>query len=347
MINTEEPDIKDIVDINSVTTGDIIKMGKEQVKLVQKQLVDLGANLGKTGPNNDGADGDWGRISRAAFSFYKQGNDLKDFVPPPPIKKVDTSKNPYQKSNALKDVLKEFVISAVNSSASKYKGGNLDYWSTIGSKFPDLQGYDPELLNAYASTIDHQSFATNPNAIPRIADVNWEEINETYTNDFNFLAPSHELANQNGRGTDGVVQPVGWWQDKYAKENDQYGDGLDDDFWYQGGGPDMMMGPYLKSSDEGNTWTPMTIEEIDLLEKSRKRNEINRGRNQANLDSEKVIKYSTPLENAYRDDQSDKQEKAVVSKNKGHIEDYIGRSRKNKEVEEKQGELMNNGQVYD
>ena len=87
MNNTEEIEIKDVININNVTTGDIIKMNREQVKLVQKQLVDLGADLGKTGPNKDGADGDWGRISRAAFSFYKQGNDLKDFVPPPPIKK--------------------------------------------------------------------------------------------------------------------------------------------------------------------------------------------------------------------------------------------------------------------
>ena len=350
MNNTEEIEIKDVININNVTTGDIIKMNREQVKLVQKQLVDLGADLGKTGPNKDGADGDWGRISRAAFSFYKQGNDLKDFVPPPPIKKVDTSKNPYQKSNALKDVLKEFVITALNSSPSRYKEGvdsdnidveDFDFWSIVGKKFPDLQGYDPKLLNAYASTIDKRSFDTNPNQIPKIADINWEEINEMYTDDFNFLAPSHELANQNGRGTDGIVQPVGWWEDKYAKENDQYGDGLDDNFWYQGGGPDMMLGPYTKSSDEGNTWTPMTIEEIDLYEKKRKRNQINRWRNQSNLDSEQAIKYSTPLENAYRFSPSEKQENAVVAKNKSAIDDILSKIRKYNALVAKQGDYYN------
>ena len=51
MNNIGELDIKEITNINNITTSDIVKMNKEQVTFVQQQLIDLGANLGKTGPN--------------------------------------------------------------------------------------------------------------------------------------------------------------------------------------------------------------------------------------------------------------------------------------------------------
>jgi len=348
MNNIGELDIKEITNINNITTSDIVKMNKEQITFVQQQLIDLGANLGKTGPNKDGADGDWGRISMAAFSHYKQGKNLNEFVPPPPLKQTKTTA--LESSNALKDVLKEFVITALNSSPSRYKEGvdsgnileeDFDFWSVIGEKFPDLQGFDPELLNAYASTIDKRSFDANPNQIPKIADINWEEINSMYANDFNFLEPSHALANKNGRGTDGIVQPVGYYQDKETEENDQYGDGLNDNFWYRGGGPDMILGPYMKSSDQGNTWTEMTVQEINLYEKNKKRNEINKYRNSTDLDSEQSLKNSTALENAYRFMPSKKQEDAVVAKNKNAIDDILSKIRKYNALVAKQGDYYN------
>jgi hypothetical protein len=97
MNNIGELDIKEITNINNITTSDIVKMNKEQIKSVQQQLLDLGANLGKTGPNKDGVDGGWGRISMAAFSFYKQGKNLEEFVPPPPLKQ--TKITPLESSN--------------------------------------------------------------------------------------------------------------------------------------------------------------------------------------------------------------------------------------------------------
>ena len=47
MNNIGELDIKEIININNITTSDIVKMNKEQITFVQQQLIDLGANLGK------------------------------------------------------------------------------------------------------------------------------------------------------------------------------------------------------------------------------------------------------------------------------------------------------------
>ena len=261
------------VDINYIAGWRIPDLSEDQIIGIQKELIARGANLGSTG-----ADGDWGPISTAAFDFFKQAENKKDlsgFKYQPPVVQSQKTTGPYQKSNALKDVLKELVETAANP---KYKDsfgdhGTRDYWSVIGDKFGDLEGYDKDLLNSYIGTALHSKKEGDD-------DYNWEEINETFENDFNFLEPAHKLANKNGRGTDGIVERVGTHKDIFIAENDQYNDGLADNVWYEKTLGEDNQYYYRKSSDEGNTWSEMSNEEIDLYLRRLDRSENNKLKNQ-------------------------------------------------------------------
>ena len=48
----------------------IINPTEEYAMRLQQHLVNLGYNLGTTGDNNDGVDGDWGKLSKAAMKLY-------------------------------------------------------------------------------------------------------------------------------------------------------------------------------------------------------------------------------------------------------------------------------------
>ena len=56
------------------------KFNPEIVKL-QKELVDLGFDIGEYGPKGDGVDGLYGPLTDAAYKAFKEGKSSEDYNP--------------------------------------------------------------------------------------------------------------------------------------------------------------------------------------------------------------------------------------------------------------------------
>jgi len=53
-----------------------VKSNDQNITLIQKKLKDLRYNLGKSGPNGDGVDGEYGRLTRLAVQDFQRKNGL-------------------------------------------------------------------------------------------------------------------------------------------------------------------------------------------------------------------------------------------------------------------------------
>ena len=56
-----------------------VKSNDQNITLIQKKLKDLRYNLGKSGPNGDGVDGEYGRLTRLAVQDFQRKNNLIPF----------------------------------------------------------------------------------------------------------------------------------------------------------------------------------------------------------------------------------------------------------------------------
>lgn len=237
------------------------KGGNEKVRAIQQKLVDLGYNLGVSGPKKNGVDGAWGKLTDKAWNQWKSGQKptKTKVVTPQPVK------NTVPKNVLVSDTLVDKkIVFDPTTETTPFTCTEEGCAQWVSNQLDDLgvqrQGNAWHSHNVNQSSLEKSPFLnltpeiqqqmanlfTKINANPK------EKSQETLAKSLvNQLIPQQ----QSFKSILNVNDIVGLYygdSTNFTKAFFEGATGMSD----MGSGSEVTNGPYFRRADNGQPWSP-------------------------------------------------------------------------------------------
>ena len=239
---------------------------RDKVKKIQQKLVDLGYNLGTSGPNKNGVDGAWGKMTNKAWSDWKAGKNPTNV----PVKNTQTIKKTGPKNILVSDTLvnKKIVFDPTMETKPLKCSPEMGCSEWVSNQLEDL-GVQRQGNAWHSHNINQKSLEKSPfiNLSPDIQNqmaslfgtINANPVEKSQESAAKALVNKLIPQQESFRNILNVNDIVGlYWDgsDNFTKAFFEGATGMSD----MGKGYKITNGPYFRRADNGQPWSESDLD---------------------------------------------------------------------------------------